>query len=252
MPLFVCLLGDFRLLSFGHVVEMPRGRKTEALLSFLALHYDRCVGRDTLLSLLWPEQDQTLAGQSLNSLIYDLRKHLKDKLDGTSPVLQSYGCYTLNYEAGINSDVACFDTFIRTGNEHWRGHSWAAAILAYNSAISLYRGDLCGGSDLYTTIERERIRVSYLGAVVRLADYYYARNEYEVARDFAQLVLASDPCREDAHRLMMRCFSHLGQRAEALRQYHLCAQVLRAEFDAYPESITTALYDQLRLDPDSV
>jgi DNA-binding SARP family transcriptional activator len=251
-PLFICLLGDFRLLNRGQPVGVPRGGKTEALLSLLVVHNESCIVRDTLLSLLWPGQDLMLAGQSLNSLVYDLRKHLKDKLGGASPILQSYGCYRLNYDAGISSDILRFDAFIRLGNERWHNGSFPEAILFYNSALRLYHGDLCGGTDLYTTIERERIRVSHLTVLARLADYYYAQYEYEAARDFAQRILASDPCREDAHRIMMLCYLRLGQRAEALRQYQLCAQILRAEFDACPEPATTALYEQARLNPDSI
>jgi DNA-binding SARP family transcriptional activator len=62
-------------------------------------------------------------------------------------------------------------------------------------------------------------------------------------------MLASDPCREDAHRLVMRCYVRLGERAQALRQYQLCKQILRAEYDVAPEDATTALYDRVRLEP---
>ena len=61
-----------------------------------------------------------------------------------------------------------------------------------------------------------------------------------------------DPCREDAHRLIMRCYVRQGERAEALHQYRVCVNTLRVEFDSAPETATTILFEQIRLDPGSI
>jgi len=37
-----------------------------------------------------------------------------------------------------------------------------------------------------------------------------------------------------------------------LRQYRLCESILRSEVDAVPERATLALFEQVRLTPDSV
>ena len=50
----------------------------------------------------------------------------------------------------------------------------------------------------------------------------------------------------------MRCYVRVGQRAQALRQYQLCKAILLDEFDAEPEPATTALYQQVRLDPGAI
>jgi hypothetical protein len=50
----------------------------------------------------------------------------------------------------------------------------------------------------------------------------------------------------------MRCHVRRGERAQALRQYRLCESVLRSEFETDPEPATKALFEQIRLDPDSV
>jgi len=251
-PLFICLLGKFRLLSKGQPLLVPSNGKIEALLRALVLHHEQCSPRDTLLSLLWPNQDSALAGQSLDSLVYSFRKQLKSKLGGASPIIQGEGCYSLNYSAGIDADVLCFERFVRAGNAHWRNGDITAAVSSYEAALRLYRGELYGGSDLSATIERERLHVLHLTVLARLADYHFARGEYDAARDYGQRLLASDPCREDAHRLLMRCYMRLGHRAEALRQYQLCAQILQSEFDAAPEAATTALFEQVRLSPETV
>jgi len=76
--------------------------------------------------------------------------------------------------------------------------------------------------------------------------------DHATCLEYAWHLLTSDPCREDAHRMVMRCYVHFGQRAEALHHYQVCADILRAEFDTAPEPATTALFDQIRRDPSTI
>jgi DNA-binding SARP family transcriptional activator len=101
-------------------------------------------------------------------------------------------------------------------------------------------------------VERERLRVRYLTLLARLADVHFSQGEYDACLGLAWRLLGHDPCREDAHRLVMQCYTRLGERAHALHQYRLCADILRAEFDAAPEAATLALFDQIRLSPERV
>jgi len=122
----------------------------------------------------------------------------------------------------------------------------------YMKAVQLYRGDLCTGTDGNAVVERERLRAHFLTVLARLADYHFSVSNYPRCLHYAEQLLQYDACREDAHRMVMRCYVRQGERAQALRQYLLCQNILRAEFDAAPESHTTLLYDQVRLHPDTV
>ena len=251
-PVVICLLGNFLLLKAGRVVMLRGGSKTESLLCQLGLHHARSIPRETLLNTLWPSSDSVLASQSLNSLIYSLHKLVGDAISGTPLVLHADGHYRLNMEAGIRVDVACFDTYADAGERHARAGNLSAAAEAYAQAIRLYRGDLYGSTDVQGVVERERLRARYLSLLARLADYHYAQQDYGTCLDYTALLLTKDACREDAHRLAMRCYVRQGERAQALRQYRLCQDVLRAEFDVAPEPATTALFNQVRLDPGSI
>lgn len=251
-PILICLLGSFLLLKAGQAVALRGGGKTESLLCQLGLHHTRSIPRETLLNTLWPSSDSVLASQSLNSLIYSLHKLVGDAISGTPPVLHADGYYRLNIEAGIRVDIACFDAYADAGERHARAGNLPAAAEAYAQAVRLYRGDLCGSTDVESVIERERLRARYLSLLARLADYHYGQQDYATCLDYAALLLAKDACREDAHRLAMRCHVRQGERAQALRQYRLCQDILRVEFDVAPEPATTALFDQVRLDPGSI
>ena len=84
------------------------------------------------------------------------------------------------------------------------------------------------------------------------ADAHYRAGEYGACLEQAWRLLGHDPCREDAHRVVMRCHVQRGERAAALRHYQICAHILYTEFDAAPEPATTALFDQIRHQPSQV
>lgn len=250
-PVLLCILGSFRLLKLGRLIEVRRGGKAETLLTMLALAGADGSPRAVLMQTLWPDADAVLAAHALDSLVYSIRKLLDDAIHASGVVFTG-GFYRLNIEAGIGVDAKCFDTFVSTGDQHAREGDHAAAASFYRRAIQLYRGDLCVGVDLHAVIERERLRRIYLNLLAHLADYAFAAGDYASCLEHALQLLARDPCREDAHRLAMRCYVRQGQRAQALHQYRLCEQVLLAEFNARPEHATTALFDQVRLDPDGI
>jgi DNA-binding SARP family transcriptional activator len=251
-PVFVGLLGSFRLLKAGRPLMLRNADKTRALLCNLALQDHFTASREQLLQTLWPHAQNGLAGQSLNSLVYSVHKLLGDVLDGAVPVIYADGYYRLNIEAGIAIDVACFETLVREGTREARAGQHNAAIRAYEQAVQLYRGDLCNVSDVQSLVLCEALRAQYLRLLAELSDYAFTRQDYTNCVMYAQRLLVSDPCREDAHRLIMRCYVRQGQRAQALHQYRVCENILRAEFDAPPEPATTDLYQQIRLHPDRV
>jgi DNA-binding SARP family transcriptional activator len=250
-PILVCLLGSFRVLKFGQPVAI-RGSKVEVLLRVLGLRHQYTVSRERILETLWPGHDTGLASQSLNSLLCSLRRLLAVDGQNGAPVLHEDGYYRLNKEAGIGTDIACFEELVKSGDEYVHAENTPVAVPLYIQATQLYRGDLCAGTDINSIIERERLRVHFLRLLARLADYFYSVDDYTACLHYANRLLEKDPCREDAHRLLMRCFVRQGGRAQALRQYWLCTHILDAEFDALPERDTTLLYNQIRLRPESI
>ena len=251
-PMLICLLGRFRLLRHGQPLDALIAGKAMTLLSTLALHVETGVPRDALLDLLWPERDGDQAAASLHSLIYGLHRRLHIAARGASMVVYANGSYALNRAAGVNTDIVRFDSLIAEGNRLAAARADVEAASHYEHALALYRGDLSIGTDIYTVIERERLRANFLTVLAWLADQSYRAGDFAAAVTHASRLLAYDPCREDAHRVIMRTHVHRGERAQALRQYHLCLQVLRREFDAAPEAVTTALYDRIRGNPESV
>lgn len=248
-PVVICLLGTFRVLKHGAEIRMRGTGKTATLLALLALGEGHRASRQSLLSALWPDSDEGRGAHALSSMVHGLHEALGDVLDG-APVLSRPGSYELNPEVGV--DTADFDALCRAAHAHLRAGEAGAAVTAWTAAVEMYQGDLVAVDDLRVLVERERLRAVHLSALSCLADHWFVRSDYVQAMRYASRLLQADPCREDAHRQLMRCHVRLGQRAQALRQYRLCERVLQAEFGAPPEQLTTALFDRVRLDPAAV
>jgi DNA-binding SARP family transcriptional activator len=246
------MLGRFAVMKSGSEVPVRDGGKAQGLLVRLALGPRAGIHREKLIAGLWPEREAPLAGQSLNSLVYSLHRLLGDEIDGAAPVVQGGGFCRLNFEAGIAVDLVYFEEFIQEGGRLDRAGDAPKAVRAYRQAVDCYRGDLTDDGELNAVIERERFRSMYLTALARLADYSFYAGDYRESLESALQLLLQDPCREDAHRLVMRCHVRSGERGQALRQYRVCEKILSAEFQAPPEPLTRALFEEIRLDPSAV
>jgi DNA-binding SARP family transcriptional activator len=251
-PVLICLLGSFQVIGGGQPIVLRGGGKAEALLCGLALRSQHGLTRDRLIDSLWPDSEAVLAGQSLNSLVYSLNRLLGPELGGAPPVIYSGGWYRLNLEAGVAVDLTQFEQLAASGDLALAAGDADAAAQAYQAAVDLYRGDLCVGTDVQSLVERERLRARYLNVLGQLADHHFGTANYDACLDAVLRLLAVDGCREDAHRLAMRCYVRRGERAQALRQYRLCESILASEFDAAPEPATHALFERVRLDPERV
>ncbi|HMQ53513.1 MAG TPA: bacterial transcriptional activator domain-containing protein [Anaerolineae bacterium] len=245
-PVMLSLLGVFRLVVGGQLTAINSGSKSEYLLVCLALARRHCLLRADLLERLWPEYDPNLAGQSLNSLTSQINKLTVPLLEGAGLITHVNGYYCLNTDSGVGLDIDYFETWQKQGKQLLNQGHETQGLAFCRQALALYHGDLCGDANLQTVMERERLRVAYLDLLAQLADYHYRHAQADEALTYIHRLLAHDPCREDAHRLAMRCYLLLNQRAQALRQYRLCCQALLREFEAQPEPATVALYEQIR------
>ncbi|MBV9174813.1 MAG: bacterial transcriptional activator domain-containing protein [Chloroflexi bacterium] len=252
-PVLLRLLGGFRLTMGAQTLPIRSGGKTEALLVHLGLAGSRGVSRHALLQAIWPHSEAALAGKALNTLVHELKGLLSTALRGASPVLSAAGQYRLNEAAGVAVDVAQFRSMLARGQllEGQRRATEAAAL--YERAVELYGGDLTPvGSGAQIVLEREVLRAAYRRVLIRLADAAFARDEFDKCLVYATALLVDDPCREDAHRVVMRCHVRLGERSQAVRHYLAVRQILNIELGVEPEPTTQALFEQIRVNPAEV
>lgn len=243
MPsLDIRLLGEFRVLLDGGPVRGIDSARLQALLAYLVIHRDAHQSRQHLAFLLWPDSSEPQARTNLRHLLHGLRKALPDAdryLRVDAKMLQWVP------DAGCTCDVVRFeDAAVRAG---------AAGIadadvqrVALEEAANAYGGDFLPASyDEWTLAERERLRGRFAKTLESLVGCLEDRRDYGAAIRWAERLLQHDPLREATYRGLMRLYALSGDRARALRVYHVCASTLQRELGVEPGLPTRDVYERV-------
>lgn len=251
-----------------------------ALLAYLVVEADRPHRREALAALLWPDQTENAARQSLRQALYILRQTLGGGSKGSSaevplieakdggktgdnrePLLITRQTVQLNPDSDMVCDVRLFNGLMAACKAH-KHHvpeyqdpgRCVECIERLHKATELYRGDFLQGFvvndsrefEEWMLLEREALHRKMMQALGQLADYYEVVGEHEKALNFVLWQLKLEVWREEAHRQAMRLLSRTGQRSAALAQYEACRQALAEELGLEPARETTALYERIR------
>ncbi|HSL44675.1 MAG TPA: BTAD domain-containing putative transcriptional regulator [Anaerolineales bacterium] len=246
VPVSVHMLGTFSVTVGDLAVKIPASRGL-SLFKYLLLHHKRKIPREVLMEIFWPDAEPETARNSLNVAMHKLRKALRSIV--FLPIITfEEGAYGLEANLQTWLDVEEFERSVGEGQRLEARNQITAAVAEYETAISLYQGDFLEENpyEEWAVLDRERYRTAYLETLDRLSQIYFRQERYSACRSACQLILAGDPCCEDAHCLLMRCYSRQGQAYLALRQYHLCVEVIRKELEVDPAPATIELYEQIR------
>jgi DNA-binding SARP family transcriptional activator len=99
---------------------------------------------------------------------------------------------------------------------------------------------LPGWYDDWIIMERERLQVLRLGALLALAERRHFAGRFQEAEAACRAALAIEPLRESAQRALITVLIAQGDRAEAMRSYHVHC-LLRAQLDVEPAPEIQAL-----------
>lgn len=245
--LMVYCLGQFRVYQDEELItEWPSGIG-KSIFKYLVTHRARPVSKELLMDLFWRDADPESARNNLNVAIYGLRKALRAVQADFSHVLYQGDHYLLNLDMAVWVDVEEFSQHLEVGQAFEKAGQTTEAVTEYEAAEGLYAGDFLV-EDLYeewTIVQRRNLKESYLSLLDRLSRYYLKAKQYATCVHICQKILAEDDCREDAHRRLMRCYFRQGQPYLAMRQYHLCREILKNELDILPTSDTRNLYEMI-------
>src|SRR5205807_9355801 len=76
----------------------------------------------------------------------------------------------------------------------------------------------------------------------------YNKTEPEVRAAAARRLINFEPTHEGAVRSLMKAFAQFGDRAQAIREFERCRQVLQHKLDLPPSKETLAVYEVIRGD----
>lgn len=212
-------------------LPMPTTLKARALLTYLVLHRDLPQAREQLAGLFWGDCPEQKARRSLSTALWHIRRALPNE----DIILGDYETIQFDPRANLQLDIDDFEALIATSDTP-----------SLQTAVGLYRGPFLDGFyDDWVINERYRLEALYFDALARLMTAYEARRESEAALTTALRLLNHDSLREDAHRVAMRAYCHLGRRNAALEQYRRCQACVQTELGIEPMAETTALYQDI-------
>ncbi len=209
-------------------------RRPLALLAVLAVAGTRPVSRERLCTLFWPDSDSDRARNSLNQMLFALRRDL-----GHSDLLLGSTELQLN-PARLRSDVGAFDTAIRCGQ--------------LEVAVALYGGPFLDGVYLKETpkdfedwveLERARLADGVTDALRSLAAAATSRGEHAVAVGFWKRFATLRPADSRATGHLMRALVAAGNSAAALEHARVHEAYLRTQFEIPVDAEVTALIAQI-------
>jgi len=243
----VRMLGSFELAINGRPVTTWHGHLGPSVLKYLLAQPKQASPRDVLLDVFWPSVPAELARNRLQVALSGVRRTLEAV---TEAQLIEYrdGNYVVGRGVEVERDIDTFEQRIESGRQDEIDGETERSIKHLKEAAALYRGDLLEDSpyEEWTVLPREALRFKYLDLLDRLARLLLKHDRIGECIDVAQHILHQDMCREDAHRLLMRCYARQGHTHHALRQFDLCRQSLRETMDVDPAPATLALYRSLR------
>jgi predicted ATPase/DNA-binding SARP family transcriptional activator len=219
-------------------------RKAVALLAYLAVDGEQ--SRDGLASLLWPDSDHTRARTALRKAL----SILNGVLGGRWLVSRRS---RVALDSNVEVDVQTFRAALQGVDDH--GHApdalCEACLDALTGAAEMYGDDFLAGfgvrdSATFDDWQRqvaEELRLELMTALGLLVESHTSRGQFDTAITHATRRLSVDPLHEPTHRQLMLLHAWTGDRAEAVRQYERCTQLLERALGIAPMDETTQVHD---------
>lgn len=251
--LTLSLLGPAQISLDGAPVQF-KTKLAQALLVFLAMEADHPQSRETLATLLWPEQAGEAARHSLRQTLLYLRQAIQDATAGPFLAITRQAIQ-LDPSARYDLDVADFGVHLASARRHPHADLGTCAVCMGRlaEASALYRGDFLAQFFLennqpfeeWALAQREALRSRMLEVLYQLADYHGGRGDQDAAIQYARRQVEIDALREEGYRQWMQAAALSRRRSEALNAYDTLQRLLDEELNVAPAAETTALYEQI-------
>ena len=245
--LAVHLLGSLHAAVDDVAVEDWPSARCRSLFGYLLTHREPWPQREVLMEVFWPESAPEASRNSLNVAIHALRRTLRT-MTNIPVILYAGGAYRISRELRLWLDVDEFGRCVESGRRLEDAGEIDQATRDYEFAGGLYRGDFLADDPYedWAALTRERLRLAHLDALGRLSNLYFNVGHYTACASLCQRIIERDPCREDAHRRLMRCYSRQGQAHLALMQYRTCTRALADELGVETDPSTAELHEHIR------
>lgn len=244
-PLRVRLFGPMRV-AIGRTDitgQFENRPKTRLLLALLVLHRRRELGRDQLVSMLWPAADLRTGAKSFYRIWGDLRSVLSRGGECPYLVRSRYGCRLDS--SLVESDLDEFEALVRCllfGPQD--DLAWEQAVLTVKGSF----GSVLLPSERSNSVIdlfRDRFDCELLDALITASRRLMDQGDFQGSLWLAREAFQRDAGREDACAALMRAQVSTGQRGAAVQTFFRCRDHLARTLGLDPSPALEALYRQL-------
>ena len=222
----------------------PQGR---FVLAFLVTERKSAVTQAELAEALWPESLPASWTLALSAIVSRLRARLGSVgLPRNHIIGNAFGCYQftppgetwVDVEAAL-AGVDAAEGAIAAGNPR---AAYGPSLIA---TTVLRRPFLPGQDGPWVDERRANLASRLLRALDCRIDALVANHEPVLALTHAREAVRLEPYRESGYRRLMRVLAANGDRAEAVRAYNDCRDLLQRELAVAPSAETEALFREI-------
>ena len=221
------------------------GRQGRLAFVFLVANRHRPITRSELIDVIWPGEPPPETETALSAILSKLRALLKSA--GLPPAQATIDVRTgaigirLPLDTWVDIEAAAnaldeSDGALRAGDAR---KAWGSA----NVVVSIARRPFLSDHDApWIEARRAALRALLTRGLQALASASEMAGQPALAIEYASEVLALEPYRETAYQQLMRLHAGMGNKAEALRVFERCRQLLRDDLGASPSPQTDAVF----------
>jgi DNA-binding SARP family transcriptional activator len=222
-------------------------RRARDIFCFIISRRHHRASKDAIIDTFWGETDFAAVEKNFHPTV----SHIRKALNSNQPLKQNFllyrdGDYQLNSEFSYRVDTEEFDRLVNEGENARRSRQFEACIHAYESALTLYRGEFMQGSyEPWVEEQRTYYREQYLHLLEALAGVAQTAADWPRVMQLSQLIIRDDPFREDIHCMIMRAHAAVGNRGAVKDQFETLKRLLQSELGVEPSAETRKLYQSL-------
>ncbi len=237
----IYLVGNMRAVVPDGADFLPRGRKTRGLLAILCLAQGERVSRSRLVGLLWDRSGEAQARMSLRQSLSELNSIVNRHVPGLVEIDRESVRLDVSksWVDALAILEASADAAAHTSN----------LVEPYSERLLEDLDGITPSFDQWLTAERTRFEDRVRKILEAELDRLTEQNaKPEVRAAAARRLVNFEPTHEGAVRSLMKAFAQMGDRAQAIREFEHCRQVLQRMLDLPPSKETIAVYEAVRVE----
>ncbi|MBF0468083.1 MAG: protein MalT [Desulfamplus sp.] len=226
------------------------GNKPKLLLKSIICHNTKDISKEMIIDDIWPDASVKAGEKNFKVNLHRLRKTLEpdvNKQVGYSYLTMDTGRVSLDPEL-VTVDIDTFNTLAQQGYEKLARDEVALALLFFEQAVAIYKGDFLAEEPYETWIDlkREILRTYYIEILMIIARIHEDQDQPFQAVEYLKKAIQADPLREEAYQNLMIVYADSGMLTAATALYEKWRQVARSELGVEPGPETCNIYNKIQ------